>query len=255
MFFTECHIRYLQQPPSVLNCNPYGSALQLQCTAIGPSSTVFNVTWYSSEGSSSGLTQLSSEDGFSIQNVELINRDLRTSSSFLMTSIEEGDEGLCFWCEIEYDMQESMRSNALCILSSVEYTAMASCSQTGLPTNSTEVCANTVVAGRSVLLQITPTLTESLPSMTAYSMTTPSAQVSMTTKMPPGDTASSSGSDDRNLDGLYGAVATCIVFVVVIAILTLIIVILCKRKSCGNTVSHTVKLRTGSDHNTSKVYS
>ena len=85
----ECLHEYIQQPPTALRCNPFGSSLQLLCVATGPLDPQFQLTWYSSPANNSeNVVELSSLPGYSVQTVVLNNsgQDLRTVSSMLVTS-------------------------------------------------------------------------------------------------------------------------------------------------------------------------
>ena len=264
---TECQYWYVYQLPLELNCNPYGSRLQLQlqCIATGPSQPGLELQWYSSTSLGGTAAMLKpTEKGYSIQNIVLDANGMGTASTVLQIEYTE-EEGTqpCFWCQIAVDGKPAtVQGNTLCILDKGHYAGMPSCTKTKVPIYTIPVCASPPLTGPQ-LPDIKPATEEDVYATVAstpeeapngppsevylHTRTSSTAARTHTRSSPinePKMEGSGEGSDDRrtSVDALYAAVAVCVVFIVVILILVVVIVVLCKRRSWRNAVSYSSRL-------------
>ncbi len=159
LILADCQYSYLQQPPSQLTCNPFGSTLQLQCAVSGPSTPTFTIHWYMQSislraSAAEGNTPppppptplFPSSQGYNVQNVALNDGALnkRTISSVLtIDMITEMEASMCFWCELYVLGYQHIRSNVLCILDETDYTGMSVCGDSAKTAiNSSQVCVS-----------------------------------------------------------------------------------------------------------------
>ena len=222
---TGCRYEYFQQPAPELNCDPYGTRLQLHCAARGPLEPDFSLEWFSSNllRSDEPPVCVTLDPQYSTMSVEIGSGERREVLSTLLTAVIGSSHAeQCFWCAILVAGEpiSTTSSNRLCMLDAAAYNSSVPGCSGITPMDLTVVCANETVPHAS----IHPTATLG-----------PEHSLQQVLSMTP---TSSRGSQGAGLArGLYAAVAVCVLFVVVIVLLAVVILFLCMRRECARKLS------------------
>ena len=206
-----------------LNCNPYdGARLVLTCTAEGPSTPSFSVIWMRQRnGIDEGLR--GSQRGIMIE-VHTDGRSLRRSSRLTVDKLSEVDAVGDYWCQVELDNGTVLqrKSNILTLSSEAQYQGLGRCngSQVVDKVDCIHPPQVTVPGVSDALTPNTGPMVQTTASSSNLSLTPQSTDGAM------GEPGS------MNLAALYAVVAVIVVFCLVIVTLSIIIVVL-YRKKCG----------------------
>lgn len=137
----NCQFRYLQQPPTYLDCNPYGSTLQISCLAIGPLNSSLQVVWFSAHANRSSALHGANLAHYKVYENDPQNNERFISSMLKIDSVGEKEQNLCFWCQMEVNRSLlHIPSKRLCIKEPEMYSNFPNCSSPHLVFNSTTLC-------------------------------------------------------------------------------------------------------------------
>jgi len=203
-----CELWFSEEPVTVLSCNPYtpGSELRLGCTVTGDPNS-FTIHWVFSP-TSGGTNTLSNSQGVDIQDIhDMDNR----KSRIRLSNIADDDGAGMYSCQVRFNNGTVIgESNKLQLLSSVTYSEYPPCDDEHHSEESTKCLID---------------------------QATVEALVATTTTMQP-----STDNGETPDSALYAVIGVIAVFCVVIISLTVIIVLL-YRKKCGR-----VSLKTAGEY-------
>ena len=288
----DCQFRYLQQPATTFDCNPYGSTLQIPCLAIGPLNSSLQVVWFSGHVNRSSALHRANLAPYKVYDSDPQNNEKFISSVLMVDSVGEKEKNLCFWCQMEANRTLlHVPSNRLCIEEPETYSNLSNCSSPHLVFNSTTLCvkvlsnntastdnlssglsntAHTVapppphrtsplkmsafsahLSSNSITqyLEISTsanrgeTQTQSLPGISVanpHPLDTGS-QLLPSPTMERTSNHSSLLPGNINLKGLYAAVILCVLLAAVIVLLSVTILVLCKRRGWRHSILHSPK--------------
>ena len=225
----ECEYGYTRQPPVTLNCNPYDATrLVLTCTAEGPSTPSFTIIWMRQKngvderlrGSQMGIT-INADDNIIINSEQNFQR---RSSRLTVNGLSEVDDVGDYWCQVRLQNGTVLqkKSNILTLSSEAQYQGLGRCIESQFVDK--EDCIHppqvTVPGVTDALTPNTGPVVQTTASSSNLSLTPQSTDGAMEE---PGS---------KNLAALYAVVAVIVVFCLVIVTLSIIIVVL-YRKKCG----------------------
>lgn len=144
-FLLECLYNYTSHPMVELNCDPYGSQLQLSCAVTGPLYPQFRIQWYLSSTDYTNRMSLGSSS-CELNITGEVKYQLRSIASLSMTGpITEMYANQCIWCQVEFgelDVSQTKDGHRLCLGSADDYAGLASCNNKMVVVNSTSFCAD-----------------------------------------------------------------------------------------------------------------
>ena len=230
-----CDLKYVRQPPTELQCNPYesNSGLSLLCSVAFEESNIsdFSITWFrrkTAAGSSSGVEELPASlsrvriDTRVTTVAEGTTRFTRLSQSrLILNGLDENNDVGEYWCQVRLRNNETLlqeKSNML-ILHDVAYYEIHHGSR----------CDGDNFVDQMDCLHVQQiTLITDRNALTDFMRPTPFSEVSPTSD----GMAKELEDSGKNLAALYAVIAVIAVFCIVIVTLTIIIVVL-YRKKCG----------------------
>ena len=227
----ECEYRYTRQPPLTLDCNPYDNVngLALVCSIEGPINPEFSVLWFRKRTNSNENEQISSfQSGvdFSTSTSALANgaaQFRRVSSRITLTGLNMVNDVGDYWCQVRLEngflLQE--RSNVLALGSENQYLGLSRCGSVVLLVDEMK-CLQTL---QDLATAGTDSRVPTINTGSVIQPTAPSPELSEKTGDPVGE-------PERTRNILAALYAVIIVFCIVIVTLTIITVVLC-RKKCG----------------------
>ena len=204
-----------------LKCNPYDATrLVLTCLVEGPSTPSFTIIWMRERN---GIDEgLGSQTGIDIdaENLNINSRGLRRSSRLTVNGLSEVDDVGDYWCQVSLRNGTVLqkKSNILTLSSEAQYQGLGPCG--GSQFVDKEDCIHP------------PQVT--VPGVTDADTTTPNSVQNSSNHFP---TPQSTGgtieeSDNKNLVSLYTGVTFTILFCLLIVTISIILVVLCRKKGC-----------------------
>ena len=219
----ECEYRYTRQPPVTLNCNPYGDTrLVLTCIAEGSSiPSQFTTIWMRQRnGIDEGLH--GSQIGVMIDFTRVrLTEIYRLSSRLTVTGLNEVDDVGDYWCQVRLQNGTVLqkKSNILTLSSEAQYQGLGRCN--GSQFVDKEDCIHP--------LQVTVT-DELTPNTGSVVQTTASSSNLSLTPQRTDGAMEEPGS--KNMASLYTGVAFIVLFSLITVTFSIILVVLCGKKSC-----------------------
>lgn len=207
----ESDLKYLRQPPTEIDCNPYiDRELSLICTVEASNASDISIVWFRRTTIDSGWEELTAS-------LERPSGTRRLQSRFTQTRLNSRNDVGEYWCQVRLTkfsdgtlLQD--KSNIFVLYNETHYQrqSLGRCDDLFVDQ---EDCLDVVIDPS--------TLTDPMQSA-------PFAEVSPT----PDGMAEELEDSGKNLAALYSVIAVIAVFCIVIIILTIIIVVL-YRKKCG----------------------
>ena len=234
-----CEYSYTRQPPfTELQCNPYeATRLALTCTVEGPNTPQFSIVWFRKRNGRADHEELkASQPRVEVEVSALVTRFTRRSSRLTVMELNESNDVGDYWCQVRLEngtiFQE--KSNILSLGAEEKYNGIDSC-----------MMSNFIVQNNCIVpLQVreTAVTADGIIPTNAGSIvqTISSSDPSPTDKTTTGSIEKTERSSS-NLAALYAVVGIIVVFCVVIVTLSIIIVVL-YRKKCGP-----VRFKTGGE--------
>lgn len=252
MYPAECEFAFTTQPPLALTCNPYGTSLQLECALASPPGTAAGISWFTGSTGTQCVGVKIALGGGSATGL---------GSSVISTGVIRAEEqvGTCYWCEVEVEgvtPSVTIQSCALCLLPQEAYAGLSNC--TGDPANLTGTRTCVSLPSLTDLQIASPFLPQSphttlLPHISHHVGATPGPSQptihSPSFTLPSSTTTTIKGEEQ----GLYVAVAFCIIFLLVILLLVAIISLLCCRRYWKRTVAYSPRARAEGDTSATTV--
>ena len=204
----ESDLKYLMQPPTEIDCNPYiDGELSLICAVEASNASDISIVWFRRKTIDSGWEELASSER---------PRDIRRlQSRFTRTGLNSRNDTGEYWCQVRLKNAGTLlqdKSNILILYNETHYQHQSQCIRGDMFVDQ-EDCLDVAIDSN--------TLTDPMQSA-------PFSEVSPT----PDGMAEELEDSGKNLVALYAVVAVIAVFCIVIVILTITIVVL-YRKKCG----------------------
>ena len=204
----ESDLKYLMQPPTEVDCNPYiDSELSLICAVEASTASDISIVWFRRTTINSRLEELtaSSERPSGIR---------RLQSRFTQTGLNSRNDAGEYWCQVRLKNAGTLlqdKSNILILYNETNYQHQNQCIRGDLFVNQKD-CLDVAID----------------PS----TLTDPMQSASFSEISPTPDEMDEELDSGKNLVALYAFVAVIGTFCIVIVILTITIVVL-YRKKCG----------------------
>jgi hypothetical protein len=207
-------LKYVRQPPTEIDCNPYiDKELSLICTVNGSNASDISIVWFRRTTIGSGMEELAASNSF--ERPRDVNGIRRFQSRFTQTRLNSRNDTGEYWCQVRLTDDGTLlqdKSNILVLFNETHYQHQNLQGCNDVFVNQVD-CLHVAIGPN--------TLTDPMQS-------TPFSEVSPT----PDSMAEELEDSGKNLAALYAVIAVIAVFCIVIVTLTIIIVVL-YRKKCG----------------------
>lgn len=204
----ECdsELKFVRQPPTEVECNPY-IELSLICSVEGANTSNISIVWFRRTNIGSGMEELAA----SLERASATNGTRRFQSRFTRTGLNPRNDAGEYWCQVRLTKDGTLlqnKSNVLVLYNETHYQHQS-------------LGCDDVFVNQVDCLHVANTLTDPMQS-------TPFSEISPTPDSIPEELEDGG----KNLAALYAVVAVIAVFCIIIVTLTIIIVVL-YRKKCG----------------------
>ena len=204
----ESDLKYLMQPPTEIDCNPYiDKELSLICAVEASNTSDISIVWFRRTTIDSGREELTASSE------RLQNGTGRLQSRFTRTGLNSRNDAGEYWCQVRLKSAGTLlqdKSNILILYNETHYQHQSQCREMFV---NQQDCLDVAIDPSA--------LTDPMQSA-------PFSEISPT----PDGMAEELEDSGKNLVALYAVVSVIAVFCIVIVILTITIVVL-YRKKCG----------------------
>ena len=204
-----------------LNCNPYdGARLVMRCTADGPSTPAFTIMWMRERN---GIDRRLNDSHIDVIRFN-DGQTLKRTSRLIIKRLNEVNDVGDYWCQVRLQNGTVLpkKSNILTLSSEAQYQGLGRCGGSQFVVK--EDCIH---PSQVTVSEVTDALTPNTGPV--VQTTASSSNLSLT---PQSTDGAMEEPGSKNLAALYAVVAVIVVFCLVIVTLSIIIVVL-YRKKCG----------------------